>query len=116
MNSNSATIFLISITFSILISSTLAHLVMAQSENKTSENAAPQYTNNARAIVNLKNHTITLIDTTTNETISVKNFTLNPANTTTTNETIGTQNFPANVGNTTSNQTNLTEKFSELSK
>ena len=80
--------------------------VIAQGENKTlAKNAtSPHYTNNTRAIVDLKNHTITLIDTTTNETISVKNFTPKVGNTTT------NQNL---TGNTTTKE-NLTAKFKSL--
>ena len=61
----------------------IADWVMAQAPNTT----LSQNTNNTRVIWNMKDHTITLVNTTTNETKSIGNFTVNPGNTTT-NETI----------------------------
>ena len=116
MNSRSATIFLIlSITFSIMISSTLAHLVMAKSENKTSFDGK----NNTRRIINLVNNTITIVDKTTNETISTMPYTAKAGNDTTngtmTNSTINDGGFSTNKEKSTSNET-LAEKFKELGK
>ena len=70
----------------------------------------------------MKDHTQTLVNATTNETISVEKFIVIKGNETT-NETL-----PGNVGNMTTNETlpgnvgnmtakiNLTDKFRELAK
>ena len=95
-----------------------------QSQNNNSENR-----NNTRAIVDLKNHTVTVIDTRTNETISVKNFTVSTGNNTT-NKTATSENISGSTGNMLANESkstinapenytgslNLTEKFKELGK
>mgnify|MGYP003576456822 CR=1 FL=1 len=60
--------------------------VMAQDSNTT----LAQNSNNTKLIVDLKNHTITTIDTTTNETISVKKFMPIEVANTTTNESLTT--------------------------
>ena len=76
---------------------------MAQSQNTT----LPQDTNNTRAIWNMKDRTITLVDPTTNETKIIGSFAVNTGNATT-NETLTT-----NTGNATTNA-NLTAKFNAL--
>jgi hypothetical protein len=95
----------------------------------------PMPANGTKLLLNMKDHTQTLVNATTNETISVEKFILIKGNETanetipgnaanmTTNETI-----PGSVGNMTTNETipgsvgnmssniNLTEKFKELGK
>ena len=102
--------------------------VMAQESNTT----LAQNRNNTKLIVDLKSHTITTIDTTTNETISVKKFTPIEVANTTTNESLTTnienatideiltpentttnETLRENMGNTTTN-INLTAKFNAL--
>jgi hypothetical protein len=93
----------------------------------------PMPENNTKLILNMKDHTQTLVNATTNETISVEKFiTLNGNETTnetlpgsvgnmTTNETLPgsvgnmttNETLPGSVGNMTTND-NLTEKFKEL--
>lgn len=96
----------------------------------TSSNDNSKNRNNTRSIVDLKNHTVTLIDTRTNETISVKNFTPKAINATTTdtltrnavNATSSGMPEPENVtikeklANTSGNASNinLTAKFNSL--
>ena len=92
------------------MSSSVAHLVMAQSENKTSFDGK----NNTRRIINLVNNTITVVDKTTNETISTMPFNPNTENTTA-NETRNNLTFPSSTANATT-VVNLTEKFNALSK
>ncbi|MGI0031301.1 MAG: hypothetical protein ACRD80_06930 [Nitrososphaeraceae archaeon] len=77
--------------------------VMAQGPNTTSA----ENRNNTKLVVNFKNHTISIVDTITNETISVKPFPKETGNMTT-NETLS-----GSIGNMTTND-NLTEKFKEL--
>ena len=102
--------------------------VMAQDSNTT----LAQNSNNTKLIVDLKNHTITTIDKTTNETISVKKFTPIEVANTTTNESLTTNIENATIDeiltpeNTTTNETlttnsenattseNLTAKFNAL--
>jgi len=96
----------------------IVNLMMVQAQNAT----LPLNTNNTRAIWNLKNQTITLVNTTTNETISVNPFPEKVGNMTT-NETpsgsIGnmtTNETPSgSIGNMTTNDS-LSEKFTELGK
>jgi hypothetical protein len=102
--------------------------VMAQDSNTT----LAQNRNNTKLIVDLKNHTITTIDTTTNETISVKKFTPIEVANTTTNESLTTnsenatsngnlapekttinETLTTNSENATTNE-NLTAKFNAL--
>jgi len=64
----------------------------------------PPSENGTRLILNMKNHTQTLVNATTNETISVENFTIYQGNTTT-NET-NKMIIPGKTGNTTTNETN----------
>jgi hypothetical protein len=88
----------------------MAHLVIAQSENKTSFDGD----NNTRRIINLVNNTITVIDKTTNQTIST--MPLSPIiKTTTDNETQNNMTLSSNTANATTG-VNLTEKFNALSK
>jgi hypothetical protein len=69
----------------------------------------PMPENGTKLLLNMKDRTQTLVNATTNETISVEKFIYQNGNETT-NETI-----PGSVGNMTSN-INLTEKFKELGK
>ncbi len=80
------------IAYSLLLSSLMIDWVAAQVQN----------TNDTKSIVNVKNRTISVVDTRTNETISVRNFGTSDENMTA-------------AGNMTA-KVNLTEKFSELSK
>lgn len=102
---------------------------LAQDTNTTSD----QNRNNTRLIVDLKNHTISVVDTTTNETLSVKKYTPKaPVNTTTDqniitdaenattngnlipeNTTINETLTTNNTGNAMTNE-NLTAKFNAL--
>jgi hypothetical protein len=79
----------------------------AQSENTTSSN-----TNGTRMIYNVKDNTITIVNNTSNETISISTLTANTGNMIT-NESLSTDNVTENAENTTTNL-NLTEKFKEL--
>jgi len=82
----------------------------------------PMPENGTKLILNMKDRTQTLVNATTNETISVEKFTFYKGNETT-NETLpgsagnmtSNQTIPGSVGNMTSN-INLTEKFKELGK
>jgi hypothetical protein len=81
---------------------------------------AIQNTNNTKVVVNLKNHTISVVDKTTNETISTRTFATTSGNITTNNTLPGnagnitTNNtLPGNAGNRTTND-NLTAKFKSL--
>ena len=82
----------------------------------------PMPENNTKLILNMKDRTQTLVNATTNETISVEKFIFQNGNETT-NETIprsvgnmtSNETIPRSVGNMTSN-INLTEKFKELGK
>ena len=67
--------------------------------------------NNTRVILDTDSLTQTLVNATTNETISVENLTFFKGNTTS-NQTTGITNFN-NAGNTTTSET-LTEKFKAL--
>ena len=64
----------------------------------------PPSENGTRLILNMKNHTQTLVNAATNETISVENFTVYQGNTTT-NET-NKMIVAGKTGNTTTNETN----------
>lgn len=57
----------------------------------------PESLSDKRMIVDLKNNTVTLINATNNETISLKNFSTNAGNETT------NQNLTSDVGNMTTN-------------
>jgi hypothetical protein len=119
-------ILVLSGTFSILISSPISHWAVAQIQNTT----LPENMNNTMRIINLKDNTITVINKTTNETISTMPYSGNTGNMTsgtaanmTANETLsGTAaNMTANetLSGTAANMTandNLTEKFKELGK
>src|SRR6058998_1314680 len=58
---------------------------------------AIQNTNNTKVVVNLKNHTISVVDKTTNETISTRTFATTSGNITTNNT------LPENTRNLTTN-------------
>ena len=82
-----------------------------------------QNTNNTKLIVNVKNHTISVVDTRTNETISTRNFATTPEKMTTNSTLSGIEgNMTANstlpgiLGNASTSKVNLTEKFSSLGK
>jgi hypothetical protein len=91
---------------------------MAQGQNTS----LPENTNSTRMVLNLKDKTVTLINATTNETISVRNLAENTGNMTT-NQSLTTDNgnmttnqsLTTDNGNMTTNQS-LTEKFKELGK
>ncbi|MGB7936911.1 MAG: hypothetical protein WCF21_09855 [Nitrososphaeraceae archaeon] len=80
----------------------------------------PQPENDTKLILNMKDRTQTLVNATTNETISVEKFIIPSANETT-NETLPesvgnmttNETLPESVGNMTTNET-LTEKFKAL--
>lgn len=113
------TVFLVlSAAFSILIASPIFHWAMAQIQNTT----LPETTNDTRRIINLKDNTITVINKTTNETISTTPYTGNTGNATPNESLSGTalnatpnETLSGNVGNMTTNDS-LTEKFRELGK
>jgi len=117
--------------FALLTPLVISHWTMAQIQNTT----LPENMNDTRRIFNLKDNTITVINKTTNETISTMPYVRNIGNMTA-NETLSptTGNMTANetlsptTGNMTANETlspttgnmttkvNLTEKFRELGK
>ena len=74
---------------------------MAQAENTT----LFQSKNNDSVVWNMKDHSITLVNGTTNETKAIGNFT--------TNETKTIGNLTVNPGNAMTNE-NLTAKFNAL--
>jgi hypothetical protein len=121
---------LIGLTFAIAIAlPPIVNLMIAQAQHIN----LPQNTNDTKLIVSMKNHTLTYVNRTTNETIKVEDFPLYTANATT-NETLttGTANATTNetlttgTANATTNETlttgkanattneNLTAKFKEL--
>jgi hypothetical protein len=95
----------------------------------------PMPANGTKLLLNMKDHTQTLVNATTNETISVEKFIYINGNETT-NETVpgsvgnmtSSETIPGSVGNMTSSETipgsvgnmssniNLTDKFKELGK
>ena len=80
----------------------------------------PMPANGTKLLLNMKDHIQTLVNATTNETISVEKFIVYKGNETT-NETLpGTaanltanETLPGSIGNMTS-KVNITEKFKEL--
>ncbi len=90
------------VAFALLIPSLTTDWIMAQDQIITVPSS-----NNTELILDMKNQIQTLVNATTNETISVENFTLIRGNATT-NETLTT-----NGGNATTNE-NLTAKLKEL--
>jgi hypothetical protein len=110
-------IILIGLTFAIAITlPPIVNLMMAQAQIIT----LPQNTNDTKLIVSMKNHTLTFVNRTTNETIKVENFTLYRPNATT-NETLTTstpnattnETLTTSTPNATTNE-NLTAKFKAL--
>ena len=117
--------------FALLTPLVISHWTMAQIQNTT----LPENMNDTRRIFNLNDNTITVINKTTNETISTMPYIRNIGNMTT-NETLAgdTGNMTTNetlagdTGNMTTNETlspttgnmttkvNLTEEFRELGK
>jgi hypothetical protein len=90
----------LAIAISISASSIIFPWTLAQTQNKTS----PGNSNDTRQIINLKDNTITLVNKTTNETISTTPYPAKPGNTTT-NET-NKMIVAGKTGNTTTNETN----------
>ena len=79
MNGVLVTVFLVlGVAFSILISSLFYHWAVAQIQNTSPEN-----TNNSRQFANVKNNTVTVINTTTNEIIRTMSYTENTGDMTT---------------------------------
>ena len=121
----------LTVAFVLLAPFLITGKMMAQAQIIT----LPMPENNTKLILNMKDHTQTLVNATTNETISVEKFTFYKGNETT-NETLpgsvgnmtSNETLPGSVGNMTSNETlpgsvgnmtsniNLTEKFKELGK
>jgi hypothetical protein len=96
MNGVMVTVFLVlAVAFSILVSSPISHWAVAQIENTT----LPENTNNTRQIINLKDNTITLINTTTNETIKTIPYTGNTGN------TLANETLSGTAANMTANET-----------
>lgn len=108
MNGNWSTIFIgmhIALLLAVL---TLSHgWTGVQAQNATSSD-----TNDTRMILNMKDNTVTLLNTTSNETISIRNLTADSENTIT-NETKSSSNVTENAENSTTDL-NLTDKFKEL--
>ncbi|HJR48917.1 MAG TPA: hypothetical protein VJ799_12240 [Nitrososphaeraceae archaeon] len=69
-------------------------------------------TNDTRMILNVKDNTVTLLNTTSNETISIRDLTADTVNMTS-NETKSNTNITENAENSTTDL-NLTEKFKGL--
>jgi hypothetical protein len=104
--------------------------VLTLSHNWKSAQAQDTTPNDTRMILNVKDNTITLVNTTSNETISIRNLTADTENMitneskSTNNLTVGTENMINNESlsgnNITENAENtrtnlsLTEKFKEL--
>lgn len=118
MNPISWTIFAGSITaFALVIMPVvaLAQNVTSQnaSQNTTSQNITSPQKPGTKAIINWSDHTVRIINMTTNETISVRNFTFNPGNITG-NQTTTAGNQTTTAGNQTGpSLPNLTAKASE---
>src|SRR5215467_4389461 len=99
----------LAIAISISASSIIFPWTFAQTQNKTS----PGNSNDTRQIINLKDNTITLVNKTTNETISTTPYPAKTGNTTT-NET-NKMIVAGKTGNTSMN-VNLSERLSKLAK
>jgi hypothetical protein len=98
------------VALTLLILPLTADRMIAQAQNAT----LIQNPNNTRTILNMKDHIALLVNATTNETISVSNFTGNMGNTTTNENLTGNTTTNENLtGNTTTNE-NLTAKFKSL--
>jgi hypothetical protein len=110
---------LIGVTVTFVLSSPF--LITGGMTAKAQIRTVPMPENGTKLLLNMKDHTQTLVNATTNETISVENFTLYKGNETT-NETLPgngnmttNETLPGNVGNMTA-KINLTDKFRELTK
>lgn len=105
MNQNWLTIF-IAMNIALLLSVlTLSHSWMGvQAQNTTSSLA-----NDTRMILNVTDNTVTLLNTTSNETISIRNLTTDSGNLII-NETKSGSNVTENAENSTTDL-NLTDKF-----
>ena len=108
MNRNWSTIF-IGIHIALLIAFlTHSHSWMGvQAQNATSS-----HTNDTRMILNVTDNTVTLLNTTSNETISIRSLAADSENMIT-NETKSSINITENAENSTTDL-NLTDKFKEL--
>ena len=103
----------LTVAFALLIPSLTTEWIMAQGQIIT----VPMPANNTKLILDMKNHTQTLVNATTNETLSVENFTLYRGNATT-NESLTTnagnattnESLTTNAGNATTNE-NLTAEI-----
>ena len=101
MKAISLMVFLVLATaISISVSSIISPWTMVQAQNKIS----PENKNDTRQIINLKDSTITLVNKTTNETLSTTPYPGKTDNTTT-NET-NKMIIPGKTDNTTTNETN----------
>jgi len=121
----------ITVTFSLSVTFLITGWMTAKAQIIT----VPMPANDTKLLLNMKDHTQTLVNATTNETISVEKFILIKGNETT-NETLpgnagnmtANETLPGNAGNMTANETlpgnagnmtskvNITEKFKELGK
>jgi len=90
----------LAIAISISMSTIISPWALAQAQNETS----PENKNDTRQIINLKDSTITLVNKTTNETLSTTPYPGKTDNTTT-NET-NKMIIPGKTSNTTTNETN----------
>ena len=106
----------IAITHALVILPLVDNWMTANAQNSiTPENKISQKPSQKMII---KDNIVRIINTTTNETISVRNLTENTGNATTNqslvaNETTNVRNLTENTGNATTNL-NLTSKFKEL--
>jgi regulatory protein YycI of two-component signal transduction system YycFG len=109
----------LTVTLVLVIVPLINYWLMAQTQNTT----APQNTTlpqkSTKKMI-IKDNTVTIVNTTTNETISVRDLTANTGNTTTneslaanTGNTTTNESLAANTGNTTTNES-LAAKFKAL--
>ena len=108
----------ITVTFSLSVTFLITGWMTAKAQIIT----VPMPANGTKLLLNMKDHTQTLVNATTNETISVEKFIVIKGNETANATLAGNAaNMTANAtlagsaGNMTAN-TNLTEKFKELGK
>lgn len=76
------------------------------------QNATSSHSNDTRMILNVTDNTVTLLNTTSNETISIRSLAADSENMIT-NETKSSINITENAENSTTDL-NLTDKFKEL--
>ena len=101
------TLTVIAVTTVFVIAFLTTDLNTVEGQNTTSQN-----TDNTHMIVNVTDKTVRVVNTATNETISIRNLTADTENMTT-NESTSNSNVTTNTENTTTHL-NLTEKFKEL--